>query len=189
MEHLDDDKLQRYFDGELTDGEATVMRRDIEASDLEQARIQQLERLGDLVRMNADDVSADIDADALFSGIEAGIAQEGPRLKLIEGARRKQRAGVVVGVAVAIAAAVTLVLLLKPPADDNVARHPMDTDQERIATDDDIEIEESGFHIVHPPSGSEVVRIDFGSNTGTIFQVEGDEGQPLAVVWIDEGDS
>ena len=24
MEHLDDDKLQRYFDGELTDGEATA---------------------------------------------------------------------------------------------------------------------------------------------------------------------
>lgn len=184
MEHLDDDKLQRYFDGELTDGEATVMRRDIEASDLEQARIRQLERLGELMELGAEDVAADIDSDALFAGIEAGIAQEGPRLQLIEGARRKQQAGAVIAVAVAIAAAVALVFLLKPPTDDNVARHPNDTDQEVI-----VHHEETELHILHPPAGSEVVRIDFGSNTGTIFQVEGDHGQPLAVVWIDEEQS
>ena len=182
MEHLDDDKLQRYFDGELTDGEATVMRRDIEASDLEKARIRQLERLGELMVFDAEEIAGDLDSDALFAGIEAGIAQEGPRLQLIEGARRKQQAGVAVAVAVAIAAAVALVLLLKPPAEDNlVERHPMDTEQEIIVHHDETEL-----HIVHPPAGSEVVRIDFGSNTGTIFQVEGNHGQPLAVVWIDE---
>ena len=181
MEHLDDDKLQRYFDGELTDGEATVMRRDIEASDLEKARIRQLERLGELMKLDAEVISEDIDSDALFAGIEAGIAQEGPRLRLIEGARRKQQAGVVVGVAVAIAAAVALVFLLKPPSDNVAERHPNDTDQEVI-----VHHEETELHILHPPAGSEVVRIDFGSNTGTIFQVEGNEGQPLAVVWIDE---
>lgn len=182
MEHLDDDKLQRYFDGELTDGEATVMRREIEASDLEKARIRQLERLGELMQLDAEVLSEDLDSDALFASIEAGIAEEGPRLQLIEGARRKQRAGVAVAVAVAIAAAVTLVLLLKPPADNVAERHPMDTDREEIA----IEIEDPQLHILHPPAGSEVVRIDFGSNTGTIFQVEGNHGQPLAVVWIDE---
>jgi hypothetical protein len=34
--------------------------------------------------------------------------------------------------------------------------------------------------------GSEVVKVDFGSNTGTIFEVEGGAGESLAVVWIDE---
>lgn len=181
MEHLDDDKLQRYFDGELTEGEATVMRRDIEASDLEKARIRQLERLGELMVFDAEEIASDIDSDALFASIEAGIAQEGPRLQLIEGARRKQQAGVAVAVAVAIAAAVALVLLLKPPATDVAETHPMDDDREIIVHHDETEM-----HIVHPPAGSEVVRIDFGSNTGTIFQVEGNHGQPLAVVWIDE---
>jgi hypothetical protein len=34
--------------------------------------------------------------------------------------------------------------------------------------------------------GTEVLKVDFGPNTGTIFEVEGGAGQPLAVVWIDE---
>jgi hypothetical protein len=34
--------------------------------------------------------------------------------------------------------------------------------------------------------GSEVLEADFGSNTGTIFEVEGAAGQSLAVIWIDD---
>jgi hypothetical protein len=34
--------------------------------------------------------------------------------------------------------------------------------------------------------GSEVVEVDFGANTGTIFEVEGGAGESLAVVWIDD---
>ena len=34
--------------------------------------------------------------------------------------------------------------------------------------------------------GTEVVEVDFGENSGTVFNVEGGAGQPLAVVWIDD---
>ena len=34
--------------------------------------------------------------------------------------------------------------------------------------------------------GSEVVEVDFGANTGTVFEVAGQAGQPLAVVWISD---
>jgi len=34
------------------------------------------------------------------------------------------------------------------------------------------------------PAGSEVLAVDFGSSTGTAFSVEGDVGQPVAVLWI-----
>lgn len=185
MEHLDDDKLQRLFDDDLTEGEAILVRRDVESSDLEKARLAQLERLGDLVRLAADDMSADLDADALFAKIDEGIkASPNPRLRVIEGEKQRQKAGVAVAIAVAIAAAVTLVLLLKP-AEENVAgRHPMDTRREAVAQQ--VQIEDPELHIVHPPGGSQVLDVDFGSNTGTHFSVMGDHGEPLAVVWIDE---
>jgi hypothetical protein len=34
--------------------------------------------------------------------------------------------------------------------------------------------------------GTEVLEVDFGSNAGTIFNVEGGAGESLAVVWIDD---
>ncbi len=185
MEHLDDDKLQRLFDDDLTEGEAILVRRDVESSPLEKARIAQLERLGELVRLAADDLAADIDSDALFAEIDAGIkASPNPRLQVIEGERQRQKAGVAVAVALAIAAAVTLVLLLNPTKDEVAGRHPMDTDREAVAHE--VEIEDPELRLVHPPAGSEVLDVDFGSNTGTHFSVLGDRGQPLAVVWIDE---
>ncbi len=47
---------------------------------------------------------------------------------------------------------------------------------------------ENDLPIIHveAPQGSSVERVEFGANTGTVFEVEGDEGQPLAVVWIAE---
>jgi hypothetical protein len=37
--------------------------------------------------------------------------------------------------------------------------------------------------------GSEILEVDFGSNAGTHFSVEGEHGQRLAVVWIDDWES
>jgi hypothetical protein len=37
--------------------------------------------------------------------------------------------------------------------------------------------------------GSEIVEVDFGSNAGTHFSVEGERGERLAVVWIDDWES
>ena len=184
MEHLEDEKLQRYFDDELTEGESKVVRRDVAASAMEQARLGQLERLGGLLRDHAEATSEELDADALFAGISKGIAEEpNPRLRVIEGARQKRRTGYALGAVVAIAAAVALVLLLRPPpeeTDPGVAEtHPFDTRHE-VLVENTTEIQ------VHAPAGSEVENVDFGGNIGTVFQVPGEQGQPLAVVWIDE---
>ena len=43
-------------------------------------------------------------------------------------------------------------------------------------------------YVIEAPPGSEVEVVDFGSNTGTVFAVKGEAGEPLAVVWLsDEG--
>ncbi|MBX3250653.1 MAG: hypothetical protein KF901_25975 [Myxococcales bacterium] len=175
---LPDDTLQRYFDHDLPEDEAEQVAAALAGSADDQARLAALGRIGDLVRLGAEEATPALDANALFARIEAGrAAQPHPRLRVIEG-QRKRRTAVGVGVALALAAAVTLVFLLQPPVDDpSIARHPFDTHREVLV--ENVQ--------VHPPGGSEVESVDFGSNTGTVFHVAGSEGQPLAVVWIDEG--
>lgn len=181
--HIDDDKLQRFYDGELTEGEALVVGREVEASELEQARVAQMERLGEVLRAGAEAEADEIDSEALFLRIERGVQSEpAPRLKLIEGQKRKQRNTAVVGVAMAIAAAVAIAFLAQPSTDPDVAEsvHPDEGEQMRAQIDDPTHVQ------LDPPGGSSVEMVEFGANTGTVFEVEGDEGQPLAVVWIAE---
>lgn len=190
VEHIEDDTLQRLFDGEATEGELAEFAERLDTK-LEQARLERLGRVGDLVRMHADDAEATLDAEtsnALFDQILGGVQEaekETPRLRVIQGQKR-QRAGVAAALAVAIAAAVALAFYLRPPATEEptVAEtdHPFDTSQEVLVHDT--------HHVeVHAPGGSEVEDIDFGGNTGTIFQVPGEHGQPLAVVWIDDAET
>lgn len=179
-EPLDDDKLQRFVDHELTEGEMRVVGRDVERSEFEQARVKQYARLGDLLREDAEYVAADFDADGLFDKIAAGVeADKSPRLELKK-TQTRQRTGAVIGVAIAMAAAVTIAFMLRPPAPGPIAEHPMD-DPRQVVVENDTPI----IH-VDPPQGSSVERVDWGANTGTVFEVEGDAGQPLAVVWIAE---
>ena len=82
---------------------------------------------------------------------------------------------------VALAAAVTLFFVTRPPAEDpQRAQHPFDERREVL-------VENTSHVVVHPPGGTEVEDVEWGASTGTVFHVEGSEGQPLAVVWIDEG--
>ncbi|MFK8002651.1 MAG: hypothetical protein AB8H86_23905 [Polyangiales bacterium] len=180
-DYIDDDKLQRLFDGDLTEGEEKILRRDVAKSETEQARVAQLDRLGDLIRLSGEEVGADIDSSALFARIEAGVAADkSPRLELIGNQPKRQRTVGVVAVGFAMAAAVALVFYLMPGADPNIAVNPMDDNRE-VLVENDLPMVE-----IHPPAGSAVEQVDFGSNTGTVFEVEGAEGQPLAVVWIAE---
>ena len=176
---LPPDKLHRYFDGDLSEGEAKVAAREIAGTE-DEARLAALGAIGDLVRLDAD-AAPEFDADALFGRIEAGIkAEPNPRLRVIQGQRRN-RTYVAVGAVVALAAAVTLFFVTRPPADDpQRAQHPFDERREVL-------VENTSHVVVHPPGGTEVEDVEWGASTGTVFHVEGSEGQPLAVVWIDEG--
>ncbi|MEM1418818.1 MAG: hypothetical protein AAGH15_28240, partial [Myxococcota bacterium] len=168
------DKLQKLFDGELTEGEAAELRAAALASAEDRAQLERFARLGDLVRLEAggreDDVAGE--ADALFGRIQAELrATPQPRLHLIEEGRRN-RSGATAFVALAIAAAVALAFFLRAES-ETVA-----TPTEPPAPVEPLE------HVVDTPQGTEVVSVDFGQHTGTYFEVPGYHGQPLAVVWI-----
>ena len=104
---------------------------------------------------------SDAQSDALFARIEGAIEREQeaerPRLRLLPFGG----AGVTVTI---LAAAAAFVLVY--------GRRSAPPETERVA--------------LPAPQGSEIVEVDFGSNAGTHFTVEGEHGEKLAVVWIDD---
>jgi len=174
MESLktDDERLQMLFDGELAPEEEAAMRRNLEGSPAGMEQLREWEQLREAVKSASTDWARKIDSDALFARIEAEISapavprelprQERPPLRAVPGARERRVWGAV-ATAFAAAAAIFLAVLAWP--ESHTERSDARTAMAR---------------------GSEVLEVDFGSNTGTIFEVEGGAGESLAVVWIDD---
>ncbi len=188
---LADDKLQQYFDGELPEEEMSEVRAILEESEETQARLDALGRIHDFVVLAAEADAEDLDSDAMFETISVGT-KTGQSLYLIKGgevpSRKPPKAAeawrvAVPIVAVAIAAAVLFAIIGPGQNDDQVADDQ--TDQVPESPELIIEEEQAMVH-VEPPHGSEVVEVDFGENTGTVFAVEGEVGEPIAVVWISD---
>lgn len=186
------EKLQQLFDGALGSGE---LPDELRESDLARAHLAQFGALGDLLREEIgarSEVAAQLDSEALFAEIERGIdadsqrsKSEHPRLQLIQGGQQRRRA--VVTAVVAIAAAALLFFMLRPSGpvgDDAMA----DADPPVMEDHREVLVENLDTVIIEHAPASEVENVDFGNNTGTVFTVEGAEGESLAVVWIDEGD-
>lgn len=190
---LDDDRLQRFFDDELDEHEAREVRLALESSPEEQARIEQLERLSNLVQLAAEEAPRSYDRDELFASIAKGLDEpqgSAGGLRVIEGEGRspqrgsagKGRAratGAIVG-GLALAAAVALAVLGPWGAEGPDGAPTARTKAPEESREAYAEARETA------PQGSEVVEVDFGGNTGTVFEVEGDSGEPIAVVWIDD---
>jgi anti-sigma factor RsiW len=171
-----DEKLQMFFDGELTPEEEAELRRTLESSPEGMAELRQLQRVREAMQSASRQWTAELDSDALFARIESEIQadlaptaperierrsaeRKLPELRVVPGGREKRVWG---GVATGLAAAAAIFLA--------VMAWP----------------EETGKRPAQLARGTEVVQVDFGANAGTVFNVEGGAGQSLAVVWIDE---
>jgi anti-sigma factor RsiW len=167
----EEERLQKFFDGELAPEEEEALRRELEGSPRLAAELAEMEALRTALRGAARERLVSIDSDALFARIEKELAEptpaaheaKKPRLELVATAD-KLRHGRGLAIGLAAAAAVLLVVLARPA---NGPRSVME-------------------HEVTTKQGSEIVEIDFGSNTGTVFAVEGQAGRPVAVVWIND---
>jgi len=172
--HLEDDKLQRYFDEELSEGEAKVVRRHVDECDECSSRLSSLGKLHDLIHLAAEEMASSAELDKLFANVRSGIesgerAGFGERLRVLTSETIQHRKPVWVPLASAIAAAAAVLLVVffsQGGSPDG-------------ATD-------AAMRLVIPAPGSEVVGVDFGANTGTVFEVEGGNGTPVAVVWIND---
>jgi anti-sigma factor RsiW len=165
----ENEKLQMFFDGELAPEEEAAVRRSLEGSPEGLAQLREWEQLREAMKSVSKDWAGEIDSDSLFARIEADISarvvpieqpkQEPPALRVVPGSRERRVWG---GVATGFAAAAAIFLAVMAwPTEPTVDSVPV-------------------------ARGSEVLEIDFGSNTGTIFEVEGGAGESLAVVWIDD---
>lgn len=188
-----EDRLQQYFDGELTSEAAEAVRQELEESSEVRAKLEGLSHLRTMLVAAAEEHGDEVDSEALFAGIAAKLAEsaEGeladdpmlpaapatprPALGVIPGGKKaepapkpaKKRVSNVIwiGSALAVAAAVLLFVMQPDGADPNVPDVPI---------------------AAAPPPGSEVVDVDFGYSTGAVFSVEGQQGQQYAVVWISD---
>jgi negative regulator of sigma E activity len=196
---LDDERLQRYFDGELPEEEAEQIRRALEESDEAQSQLAQLGRLRDMMRMAAEDIP-ELSSEDLYERVRSGIEEDkqsghGEGLQVIQGGGQarssrpapRRRGPMITGGVVAVAAAALLVVLRPWAGEDGPQGTPQPT-ADNQATKERDKAPERYAVVEETPQGSEVVEVDFGGNTGTVFNVEGGSGEPVAVVWInDEG--
>lgn len=185
---LSEEKLHRYFDGELDASEAEEVRLALEQSEADQRKLEELERLHSLIKLAAEDAAADLSSEELFANVRDGIAGnktagKAQPLRVLEGENRPTRIegwkiGTAAGMGLAVAAAV-LLFVLAGDKDLPVAERPDRPEPE-------VEIAETPLTTIEGPQGSEVEEVDFGGNTGTVFEVEGEAGEPIAVVWIND---
>jgi len=168
----EDERLQMLFDGELSPAEEASMRQSLQSSPAAMTRLREWELVREAMKSASTGWAKNIDSDALFARIEAEIStpvipieqvnRVRPSPRAIPGARNRRVWG---ALATGLAAAAAILLAVwtwpEPNRDASVAGTTV-------------------------PRGSEVLEADFGSNTGTIFEVEGAAGESLAVVWIED---
>ncbi len=176
-DHLDDDTLQRHFDGELGAGQATLVRQHLAECRPCTQSLRRLERLHALFAAAAEQDAADAapELDAMFAAVREGIARQekagfGERFRVIASETLAHKKHVWVPAAtIAAAAAVILAVLVGRvgPTAPGPQALAMGTGQE-------------------PLRGSEVLSAEFADGAaGTVFTLEGSAGEaPVAVVWI-----
>jgi anti-sigma factor RsiW len=229
---IDDDTLQRFYDGDLSPQEARSLEAQIAGDPTAQRRLRELGRLSVLLREAADELSSTLDSDALFARIEASItapAKAPPRTSVARtlterpSAQRaamtwltRRRATLVPAfAATAVAAAALFAVLMSSeepelggipfgevaapaqpsaaPADEPVVlgvqnhaleqRAPADDALRAYGSADSTLDELTDVALVGTAPGPRIDNVDIGSNTGTAFRIDSDDGA-AGVLWI-----
>lgn len=175
---LDDEILQRYYDGDLSPVEERAVQNRVAEDPMARRKLAAFAELSELMQLAASEAASNLDSEAMFAQIEAQIAGEeklglGQRLRVIASDWADNKRHVVLPfIGAAAAAAVVSLMFLTQDADENTARTSPTREKVRVA-----KIEGQRVH------GSRVEQVDFGQSTGTVFEIES-SGIATAVVWI-----
>ena len=179
-EHVQEELLQRYFDGELAETPAAQVAQHVQGCPHCTARHRALSGLHRAISVASEDGASGVDFEALFGRIEQGVRERsspglGERLSMRWGGRAVQRSRRFwMPAAGALAAAAALLVFLRNAPQQ---RQPPDAVPEATAL--------AGEQPA-PFINSEIEQVDFGSNAGTVFEVALAEGVSTAVVWIND---
>ncbi len=206
-----DRRLHRLHDGDLSADERAALDVEIAAEPELQKKLEGLHEVGVVVRAARTDDAA-IDSEALWTAIEANISASAPlveqkmaaeaapgvkpTLRAIEGGaspatkpvedtRSRRRRYIGIGVGVFAIAAAALLMIYGPP-DAQPETVATDTTPPESTTPDTTAPDEQPTSVADASDYTEVLAVDFGTNVGTIFAVEGEGGQRYAVVWLDD---
>jgi anti-sigma factor RsiW len=179
LDHIEDDLLQRYHDGELTGGRSEQVKQHLDSCAICQKRQQSLTRLHELFAIHSEEVARDVNFDFLYSKVAAEISRQQPAGildKLFawwDGLRFWKPQVWAPATAVALAG-ITIVVL---------NTHWQDRSLRQVAGG-----QKSPGSMIAAASalGSEIIRVDFGDRPGTVFEVALAEGATTAVVWIND---
>ncbi len=179
--HLEDDLLQRFFDGDLTGESATQVSEHLDACQECSRRHGSLVRLRGLINMAAEDLAEEVDFDAVYGKVVAGIERR-PAAGLLTGLRgwfdellaKRPQVWMPATAAAAVAAAV-LITMSFPQGDETSSALPQHAEQRPLAP-----------VATHASLKSEIVQVDFGQNIGTVFEITVTEGVSTPVIWIND---
>jgi hypothetical protein len=180
-EHLNDELLQRHFDGELEPGEQTGVRQALSECESCNARLESLDKLSRLIRMatrDAEEAAGDADFNGMFARIERAThepAQASDRVLRPKGTAHSKwfRPAVMSGVAALAVAAAVFLMVSRPDSNPTDETYGDDGDGTLAALE---------------TSHSEITHVDFGPNAGAVFDIAYDDGSSTPVVWIDDDD-
>jgi hypothetical protein len=183
--HLEDELLQRYFDGELSNRSATEVKQHLESCAECQRRHHSLTRLHKLINVTATDAAEGVDFDALFGRIEAGVEEEREQQKVVSiqdwlASTRLKKPLLVAPLAIAAAAAFFIIFQNVRSGQVAQNNYGQKKGEKTVLVEN---------QLPKQPPNSEVVQVDFGANTGTVFEIALADGVSTPVVWInDESD-
>lgn len=179
QQQLDDEVLQRLLDGDLNAREAKAARDVIAKSEADAARFRSFQRLHGLMQVAVEELSADLDSDAMFRNIESGIAKDRPGafelFKAWLGEFLEHRSQVWMPMAGAGVVAAAVLLTFYSPEAGERAMVPSGGEPASVVPE----------QAASGPS-SEIVQVDFGANTGTVFEIALAGGKSTQVVWIND---
>lgn len=203
-EALSAEILHRHVDGELDEAGREALVRAAKLDPMVRARLEGLLEVRTLVQEAVEAQTPALDSEALWAAVQSKLAEGAapsaepvtapaaprPALRAISGGKsdatpadpavRMRRIGAAFIGVVAIAAVAVLAIR---STDDSGEIARVDT------------TEDAGGPAVAPviavaePARTEVLEVDFGTNIGTIFSIEGASGDRYAVVWLDESDA
>lgn len=183
--HIADELLQRFFDGDLRDAQASEVQGHIDGCAQCAASHRSLVVLSEMFRVAAEEAGAGVDFEALYRRVEDGAHTanvsfiDQVKVRVSELIEHQQQLWMPAAGSLAVAAAVLLAMNVDglvgnppPPVADGpkVVKPPPP--------------EPPAMHASMIPT--EIVAIDFGSNTGTVFQIDVADGVSTAVVWIND---
>ncbi|MDB4990564.1 MAG: hypothetical protein JWN04_5742 [Myxococcaceae bacterium] len=185
VSEIDDDTLQRFYDGDLSPLDEHGVQARVERDPAAQRRLAELGQFTELMRQAAAELGDSVSSSGLFAAIEARVAEPDDtsftaRFRVVSAEWVEHRRSALVPFMAATAvAAVTLFAVVKPGEPSLISVSSEDPSVESSAA---VHVQEIARPDVH---GTRIEDVDFGSSTGTVFEID-NQGVSVAVVWISD---